>query len=184
MIHVLLPGVRIAALASGNDDRVLESALGAGVTALHPLDVESDILRRAVCNAARGVVDFDPDLIERARRVLLRPLEETQVRFGGLTIDLQTRQVTRWGVPIHLTPLEFDVLAHLARRRGRPVSAEELLEGVWQTSADKGGTVAQVKNCIKRIRRKIEPDVKHPRCIQSQRGWGYILRDPLKEPPD
>jgi DNA-binding response OmpR family regulator len=75
------------------------------------------------------------------------------------------REVTRWGIPIHLTPLEFDVLAHLARKRGRWVSATELLEAVWQTPANKGGTTAQVKNCIKRIRQKIEPDEERPRYL-------------------
>ncbi|MGH2592543.1 MAG: winged helix-turn-helix domain-containing protein [Anaerolineae bacterium] len=66
------------------------------------------------------------------------------------------------------------MLAYLARNRDRPVSSAELLEVVWHISIGKGGTIAQVKNCIKRLRQKIEPDVKHPRYVQSRRGWGYI----------
>ena len=81
-IHVLLPSVRIAALTSVRDDRALKTALGAGVTALHPLDVEPDILCRAVRHAAKGVVDFDPDLIERAKRRLLQPLEAVVADLG------------------------------------------------------------------------------------------------------
>ena len=76
------------------------------------------------------------------------------------------------------------MLAYLARSLGKPVSSVELLEAVWHASTGKGGTTAQVKNCIKRIRRKIEPDEERPRYLQSHRGWGYVLRDPLNEPPD
>jgi DNA-binding response OmpR family regulator len=180
-IHVVLPRARIAALTTGKDDRVLRMALGAGVFALHPLDVEPDVLRRAVRCAAQGVVDYDPSLAQRAKRRLLEPLGPMQIRFGGLTIDLQTQEVIRWGRPIHLTPLECQVLAYLGRNRGEWVSTTELLSAVWHAPA---GTAAQVKNCIKRLRRKIEPGVKHPRYIQSRRGWGYILRDPLEPPPD
>jgi DNA-binding response OmpR family regulator len=177
-IHILLLDARVVALTDGTRDDVLESALGAGVTALHPLSVEPITLRRAVRNAAQGVVDFDSELIERARRVVLQPLAEAQIRFGGLTIDLRRREVTRWNRRIHLTPLEFKVLAYLAVRDGNPISLKELLERVWQAPADRGGTLAQVHNCIKRIRQKVEPDFRHPRYLRSERGWGYYLCDP------
>lgn len=177
-IHVLLEGARVVALTNGTSDDVLESTLSAGVTAFHPLDVGPAMLCRAVRNAALGVVDFDPALIERARRVVLQPLDAGQVRFGGLTIDLRRREVIRWNQRIHLTPLEFSLLAWIAGRDGHPVSPEELLERVWHTPSCRGGTLAQVHNCIKRIRHKIEPDVKHPRYLLSERGWGYWLQDP------
>ncbi|HET7091435.1 MAG TPA: winged helix-turn-helix domain-containing protein [Anaerolineae bacterium] len=182
-IHVVLPRARIAALTTGDDDSILEMALGAGVFALHPLDVEPDVLRRAVRCAAQGVIDYDPGLAQRAKRRLLKPLGPMQIRVGGLTIDLQTQEVTRWGRPIHLTPLEFRVLAYLARNRGKWVSTTELLGAVWHAPAGKGGTADQVKGCIKRLRRKIELNAKHPRYLRSMRGWGYRLEDPLKGSP-
>ena len=177
-LHVLLMDTRVVALTDGADDGVLETTLSAGVTALHPLSVGPSVLRRAVRNAARGVVDFDPALIERAKRVVLQPLAEGQVRYGGLTIDLDRHEATRWGRHVHLTPLEFKVLAYLAVRDGCPASLEDLLANVWQAPAVRGGTLAQVHNCIKRIRQKIEPDVKHPRYVCCERGWGYYLNDP------
>ena len=72
------------------------------------------------------------------------------------------------------------MLLYLARSLGKPVSSVELLEAVWHASTGKGGTTAQVKNCIRRLRRKIEPDVKHPHYLRSTRGWGYILDNPLE----
>jgi two-component system KDP operon response regulator KdpE len=105
------------------------------------------------------------------------------IAIGELTIDLETQTVARSGEPVHLTPLEFKVLAYLAANRGRSICTTELLETIWHASISKGGTTAQVKNCIKRIRRKIEADEKRPWYLLSRRGWGYILRDPLAQSP-
>ncbi len=177
-IHVILDGVGIVALTAGQDDATLEAVLAGGINGVHRITVEPAILGRAVRHAARGIMDSDRELIDRAKRVVLQPLTGTQVRFGGLTIDFHTQQVTRWNKIIHLTPLEFRVIAHLARQPGRPISLDELLIGVWLASPGQGGTLAQVHNCIKRVRQKIEPDPQHPRYLLSERGWGYYLQDP------
>jgi len=177
-IRLILPAAHIIALTDGVDDRILESALAAGLTGLFRPDCEQAVLVRAIYQAAQGIISLDRSLIEHAKKVLLDPLTETQIRFGGLTIDLHLQEVTRWGRRIHLTPLEFAVLAYLARQPGRMVSLSELLRAVWLTPPANGGTLAQVYNCIKRIRQKIEPDVRHPRYLLSERGWGYWLQDP------
>ncbi len=177
-IHVLLDDVGIVALTAGEDDAILEAVLAGGINGVHRITVEPAVLCRAVRHAARGIMDSDRVLIDRAKRVVLQPLTGTQVRFGGLTIDFRTQQVTRWNKIIHLTPLEFRVMVHLARQPGRPVSLDELLAAVWSASPGQGGTLAQVHNCIKRVRQKIEPDPQHPRYLLSERGWGYYLQDP------
>jgi DNA-binding response OmpR family regulator len=177
-IHLLLPATHIIALTDGTDSRILEAALGAGLTGLFRPDCEPAVLVQAIYQAAQGIISFDRSLLEHAKQVLLDPPTEAQVRFGGLTIDLQLQEVTRWGRHIHLTPLEFAVLAYLARQQGRSVSLSELLAHVWFASPDNGGTLAQVHNCVKRIRQKIEPDIRHPRYLLSERGWGYWLQDP------
>ena len=179
-IHVLWPNARVAALTSGTDDQVLESVLCAGVTALHRLVITSTVLCRIVRNASKGIADFDLWLIERARSVVLRPAAEAQIRFGGLAIDLREQVAMCWGRRIHTTPLEFKVLAYLAHNAGRMVGTAELLGAVWAAPLNRGGTLAQVHNCIKRLRRKIEPDVGHPTYLCCERGWGYFLQDPTK----
>jgi DNA-binding response OmpR family regulator len=136
-----------------------------------------------VRNAAQGILDSDRELIARAKRAILQPLANTQARFGGVTIDWEAHQVTRWNRPIHLTPLEFKVIAYLARQSDRPASLCELLSMVWLASPERGGTLAQVHNCTKRLRQKIEPDVKHPRYLLSERGRGYWLQDPAAPQP-
>ncbi len=177
-VRVYLPGIRIVALTNGSQAPVLECILAAGIIGLQPAGCDLGIVVRAIRHAANGILDFDQALISRAKQLLLDPVSASQIRLGGLTIDFQTHQVTRWGKLIHLTPLEFGVLAYLAHSTGRPVCLDELLECVWSTSLSHGGTLAQVHNCIKRLRRKIEPDMKHPRYLLSERGWGYYLRDP------
>lgn len=171
--------VHIVALTQGHDPRVLEIVLGIGVNGLHPPDVAPGALYYAVKRAALGKVDFDPELAERAKRVLMGPLQESQIQVGGLMIDLQTCGVRRWNVPIELTDLEFTLLACLAQRYPQPVGIPELLECVWGTSMQYAGTEDQVKSCVRRLRRKIEPDPKHPRYLLNMRARGYLLHDPL-----
>jgi DNA-binding response OmpR family regulator len=76
---------------------------------------------------------------------------------------------------ITLTPLEFEVLSYLLRHPGRAVSHLELLGEVWRCPLDKGGTLAQVRLCIRRIREKIEPDAENPHYLLTVRGVGYSL---------
>ncbi len=178
IIHALLPNARLVALTQGADAPVLEFVLAVGVTALHRLNAEPMVLVQAVRNAAHGVVDSDPWLVERTLRVLLRPSVEPQASFGDLIVDLRSQRVMCRGRLIQLTPLEFRVLAYLASNPSRPSSWVELLAGVWGCSSDRGGTLAQVQNCIRRIRHKIEQDVRHPRYLCCERGWGYFLHDP------
>ena len=177
-IHILLADARIVAITAGQDDAVLEAVLAGGINSVQRVTIEPDVLCRVLRHAARGIMDSDRELIDRAKRVALHPLTYTQVRFGGLTIDLQAQKVTRWNKPIHLTPLEFKVIAHLACQTDRATSLNELLATVWSASPERGGTLAQVHNCIKRLRQKIEPDPQHPRYLLSKRGWGYYLQDP------
>jgi len=178
-IHVLLPGVRIMALAEGKDERLLSVALGAGVMALQRPNAEPAALCQAIRHAAQGLADYDPWLVELAARALIQPFPERFPLPDHLAIDLKLQEVKLQGRRIHLTPLEFKVLAYLACAPGRVISPCELLSAVWGAGPDHGGTMAQVYNCIGRIRRKIEPDAKHPQYLRSLKGWGYFLPAPL-----
>lgn len=177
-VRLLLPGTRIVALTHG-DDQILRAALAAGVAALHTPYVGCEELSQAVQHAAVGQVDYGTRLLEKARQLLLKHRSETEVRCGGLCIDPPRGTVSRWGVNISVTPLELKLLALLAENLGRPVSTTELLEAVWGVTEEMGGTEAQVKNSILRIRKKIEPVPSHPRYLITHGGKGYLLKDPL-----
>ena len=95
--------------------------------------------------------------------------------LGGLVIHLSSPQVSLGGQPLRITPLEYRLLACLARRAGCPVSTAELLRAIWGCCGATGGSEALVRNCVKRLRRKIESDPENPRYLLNQHGWGYFL---------
>lgn len=104
--------------------------------------------------------------VERARELAERPGSSTTV--GALVIDPGSRRVTLSGNEIHLTPLEFDLLAMLAASPGIVLTRERLLEQVWGW-ADASGT-RTVDSHIKALRAKIGAD-----RIRTSHGVGYAL---------
>ncbi|NKY30883.1 response regulator transcription factor [Nocardia gamkensis] len=90
------------------------------------------------------------------------------ILVGDLRIDVDQRRVWRAEVEALLTPLEFDLLARLARRPRMVLARERLLEDVWDWS-DASGTRA-VDSHIKALRRKLGADL-----IRTVRGVGYAL---------
>jgi len=91
------------------------------------------------------------------------------ITIGHLSIDLLARCANLNGCLVHLSPLEFDLLAYLTRHAGRAIPFDELWREVWHYHST-GGTADQIKGCVKRVRQKIEPDPKHPRYILAVRG--------------
>ncbi|MFI9503238.1 response regulator [Nocardia sp. NPDC052566] len=105
---------------------------------------------------------------------LLRRVERAADRggatiiVGDLRIDVDERRVWRGEVEAQLTPLEFELLARLARRPRVVLARERLLEEVWDWS-DAAGTRA-VDSHIKALRRKLGADL-----IRTVHGVGYAL---------
>jgi two-component system phosphate regulon response regulator PhoB len=95
-----------------------------------------------------------------------------RLRFDGLTIDTDAREVVAAGNVVDLTVTEFNLLAHLARRAGRVVTRDELLTEVWAVAPgpDRWPTVTEH---IRRVRLKLGEDPRHPRRIRTARGVGY-----------
>lgn len=121
---------------------------------------------------------FSPrELLARVRAVLRRtekgeePVAEV-IEAGDVRIDPVRRQVTVAGKPVELTPTEFDLLATMAREPGRVFTRLQLLEKV-QGYAAYEGFERTIDAHIKNLRRKIEPDPRRPRYIQTVFGVGY-----------
>ncbi|HLX31421.1 MAG TPA: response regulator transcription factor [Gaiellaceae bacterium] len=95
---------------------------------------------------------------------------------GILAIDFAARTVVYRGLPVRLTPLEFRLLAAFARHPGQVLSAEQLMEHAWGSSA--GVSRDQVKLYVSYLRRKLgpAPDGKPP--IATARGFGYRYSPP------
>lgn len=172
---------RIVGITTGESIPVLEAALALGVTGLQYPTVSADSLTRVIQAAGQGLVDFDPDLLVRAKESFMHLHESANLIIGGLSINTEQETASRWGLDLGLSKLEYRVVLELARSANRWVTTEELLERVWQTKSESGGTGDQVKSCIKRIRSKLEPVPGHPRYLVSSKARGYQLRDPFPE---
>jgi two-component system response regulator MtrA len=119
------------------------------------------------------------ELIARIKTRLRRSPEEVDqemLRIGDLVINVDGHTVKRNGVPIQLTPLEFDLLLALARRPWQVFSREVLLEQVWgyRHAAD----TRLVNVHVQRLRSKIERDPEHPEIVVTVRGIGYKAGEP------
>ena len=117
------------------------------------------------------------ELLARLRAALRRVIEESEPRIeiGDVEIDLEARQITSGGEPVHLTPIEFDLLRVLATHRGKLVTHRQLLHEVWGPGFENETHYLRVH--VAHIRSKIEPDPSRPRYLITEPGVGYRLRD-------
>ncbi len=120
------------------------------------------------------VKPFKPkELVARVRARLRRSDEPKPevLGLGDLTVDVAGHSVKRAGEVIQLTPLEFDLLACLARRPWQVFSRDELLEKVWGYRHPADTRLVNVH--VQRLRSKIEHDPDHPELVLTIRGIGY-----------
>lgn len=98
------------------------------------------------------------------------------IEIGDLYINLSQRKVAVKGQEIHLSPTEYRLLHHLATNAGRLIVHGDLLEQVWGPEYHESYEGLRVY--IRRLRKKIEPDPKHPVYVITQLGVGYMLQYP------
>jgi two-component system response regulator MtrA len=107
-------------------------------------------------------------------RELARWHSPTRLLIGpDLELDLTARALRRAGRLIHLRPLEYRLLAELARQRGTPVSRSWLLQNVWGSRPSDDSRTVDVH--VRWLREKLEPEPQHPIHILTVRGVGYQL---------
>jgi DNA-binding response OmpR family regulator len=96
------------------------------------------------------------------------------INVGDIEIDERRRAVTRAGVPVDLTDVEYSVLAMLAERRGSVLTARQIYESVWDDLyLPQSGNTVSVH--IRNLRKKLEDDPKNPRYVRTVWGRGYTV---------
>lgn len=105
-----------------------------------------------------------------ARRIGSRAPQRTVL--GDLVVDSAARTCSRGGVPVPLTPREFAVLDHLARRAGEAVSKRAILDEIWDGNPDSDPNTVEVH--VSALRRKIDAPFGRA-AVQTVRGAGYRL---------
>ncbi len=115
-------------------------------------------------------------------RVALRHAAETaagdapaRIEIGPLRIDLESREVTAAGQPVHLTPIEYRLLVHLARNAGKVLTHRQILKEVWGPPYVEETHYLRV--FMAQLRRKIEIDPARPRFLVTEQGVGYRLKE-------
>jgi two-component system KDP operon response regulator KdpE len=120
-----------------------------------------------------------PELLARIRvglrnRAHVGDTASTVVTFGEYTFQLEMRRLLRGRIPVHLTPMEFNLLATLARHADHVVTIAALLKETW-------GSAYQRKNGYVRVymhalRGKLEKDPSNPQYLVNESHIGYRLR--------
>lgn len=136
------------------DDRVTGLRLGADDYLPKPFDPEELLAR------------IEALLRRTSERVLPRP-----VRFGDLELDLAGMTLLRNGREVPLKAMEFQLLVYLVQNAGTALSRDRILRDVWGFSRAPATRTVDVH--VTWLRRKIEPDRRHPRYLRTVRGVGY-----------
>jgi two-component system KDP operon response regulator KdpE len=106
------------------------------------------------------------------RRAATSGAESPQViRTHGLRLDFAQRRVTRDGVEVHLTPIEWEILRSLVSQAGRTLTHRQIFDAVW---GQKSGNPQQyLRVHVTNLRRKVERDPARPQLIVTEPGVGY-----------
>ena len=145
---------------------------------------DQDVERALDLGAADYMVKpFSPtELTARIRAALRKAAaadlgdEASPFALGDLTIDYVQRRVEIAGQPVHLTPIEYEMLRVLSLNGGRPMSHEQLLRRVWRVTSS--GDPQVVRTHMRRLRRKLGDDADKPRFIFTQPRVGYRMPAP------
>jgi two-component system KDP operon response regulator KdpE len=117
------------------------------------------------------------ELLARVRVALRHaaraPTGEETLDLGGTSIDLQRRRTMRGSEEVHLTPIEFRLLACLAQHLGMVVTHRQLLREVWGPSHIEHTHYLRIY--MKQLRDKLEDDPIRPKHLLTETGVGYRL---------
>jgi two-component system KDP operon response regulator KdpE len=116
------------------------------------------------------------ELVARVRVLLRRharanPQGTPTIAFGDVQVDLANRLVTRAEAPVHLTPIEYRLLAVLIAHRGKVMTHRELLREVWGPSHAESSHYLRVY--MGHLRHKLESDPAQPAHLLTEVGVGY-----------
>jgi len=154
---------RILGLESGADDIITELASGREIVAR---------VRAVVRRFARQELQYSmPHVLPPFFHPLIGTPGPT-IRIGDIEIDTAAMKISVRGTEVLTTNLEFRLLYYLVHNQARVFSRDQLLDAVWGTQYVE---VRSVDACVRRLRRKIEPNPLCPTYLKTVRGAGYRL---------
>ena len=118
------------------------------------------------------------EMLARVRALMRRALRGAAqatplLALGNVEVDLNARAVTKQGAAVHLTPIEFRLLACLIANAGRVMTYRQLVREIWGPSYGEQTHYARV--VMQRLRQKLEDDAAQPKFLMTEIGVGYRL---------
>ena len=144
------------------------------LTAQDAIDAKVETLRAGADDYVTKPFAFE-ELLARVEALSRRPrvLVSPALKVADLELHLDTREVTRNGAAIELTPKEYTVLEYLMRHAGRVMSRTLITEYAWGYHFDPGTNIVDV--VINHLRKKIDAG-NTPKLIHTIRGVGYVIK--------
>jgi two-component system copper resistance phosphate regulon response regulator CusR len=145
------------------------------LTAQDAVDSKVETLRAGADDYVTKPFAFE-ELLARVEALSRRPRARISpvLRSADLTLNLDTREVSRDGQAIELTPKEYTVLEYLMRHAGRVMSRTLITEYAWGYHFDPGTNIVDV--VINHLRKKIDANNVR-KLIHTIRGVGYVIRE-------
>ncbi len=175
VLDLMLPGINGLEIC-----RILREESDVPIIMLTALTTDDDRLKGLDIGADDYVTKpFSPrELAARVRAVLRRLPGERgpeKIEHGALTVNFLKHEASLEGKPLNLTPIEFKVLGALVKEPGRVFSRAQIIEKAL--GYDFNGFDRTIDVHILKLRRKLEPDPRHPRYIKTVYGAGYKLME-------
>jgi len=173
VLDLMLPGIDGLEIC-----RILRNESDVPIIMLTALTTDDDRLTGLNLGADDYVTKpFSPrELAARVRAVLRRIPGERgpdKIEHGPLSVDFLKHEAFLEGTPLNLTPIEFKILGALVKEPGRVFSRAQIIENALGYDFD--GFDRTIDVHILKLRRKLEPDPRHPSYIKTVYGAGYKL---------
>ncbi|MEP6938925.1 MAG: response regulator [Rudaea sp.] len=152
--------ILVLSARSRENDKVAALDLGADDYLTKPFGIGELLARLRVAERHRAGVGGQP---------------QARVEIGELAIDLAAHRVQRAGVDVHLTPIEYRLLAALAQHPGKVLTQRQLLREVWGAAHVESPHYLRIY--MRALRNKVEPEPARPRYLLTEIGVGYRLVD-------
>ncbi|HVV83468.1 MAG TPA: response regulator transcription factor [Kofleriaceae bacterium] len=164
----LVPVIVLSA-RDGEYDKVAALRLGADDYVTKPFAL-AELLARIDAVLRRSAAAAPPPTEPAAEPAAVPAVTGEVVRFADVVVDHTRRAVTRAGLPVKLTHLEFELLWHFVGHPQQVIGRQRLLNLVWGQTV---GSPRTVDNFVGQLRKRLEPDPERPRHFVTVRGSGY-----------
>ncbi|WP_413374079.1 response regulator transcription factor [Paenibacillus taichungensis] len=161
------------------EDKVSGLDLGANDYITKPFRIEELLarVRAALRLSAASAAAHSSSSVTRDTAQLPEHTSENETGWltaGGLKLNEGTREISRDGQPIELTPREFDLLVYLLQNQRQVLSRDQIVQAVW--GYDYYGDTNVVDVYIRYVRKKVDNGFTPP-LIHTVRGVGYVLKE-------